>query len=130
MTKIKYKKCKSFREFKKIFRKYIRDFFIAYHKSPNRHSLCHPWFVWIEYDMKTLEEIKAFYASAICIQKKKSCFAEGHAIKHILQEIIANYGKEFKNGKLIGLNITDEDYYYIYEKDGKCTYDSCVGGLS
>lgn len=130
MTKIKYKKCKSFREFKKIYRKYIRDFFRAYRKAPNRHSFCHPWFVWIEYDMKTLEEIKTFYASAIRTQKNKSCFEKGHVIKHILQKIIANYGKEFKYGKLIGLNITDEDYYYIYEKDGKCRYDSCVGGLS
>jgi retron-type reverse transcriptase len=50
-------------------------------------------------------------------------------LKNIITEIIENYGKEFYYGTLIGLEITNEDYYYVYERFGKRTYDSCVGGL-
>jgi hypothetical protein len=50
-------------------------------------------------------------------------------LKGIIKEIIDNYGKEFYYGKLVGVELTNEDYYYIYERFDKRVYDSCVGGL-
>lgn len=50
-------------------------------------------------------------------------------LKEIINEIIENLGKEFYYGKLVGLEMTNEDYYYVYERFGKRTYDTCVGGL-
>jgi hypothetical protein len=54
---------------------------------------------------------------------------EHKTLKEIIKEVINNYGKEFYYGKLIGLELTNEDYYYVYERFGKRTYDTCVGGL-
>lgn len=55
--------------------------------------------------------------------------AEHKTLKEIIKEVINNYGDEFYYGKLIGLELTNEDYYYVYERFGKRTYDTCVGGL-
>ena len=54
---------------------------------------------------------------------------EHKTLKEIIKEVINNYGNEFYYGKLIGLELTNEDYYYVYERFGKRTYDTCVGGL-
>lgn len=54
---------------------------------------------------------------------------EHKTLKEIIKEVIDNYGNEFYYGKLIGLELTNEDYYYVYERFGKRTYDSCVGGF-
>jgi hypothetical protein len=50
-------------------------------------------------------------------------------LKEIIKEIIDNYGKEFYYGVLVGIELTNEDYYYIYERFDKRVYDTCVGGL-
>ena len=54
---------------------------------------------------------------------------EHKTLKEIIKEVINNYGEEFYYGKLIGLELTNEDYYYVYERFGKRVYDTCVGGL-
>ena len=54
---------------------------------------------------------------------------EHKTLKEIIKEVIDNYGNEFYYGKLIGLELTNEDYYYVYERLGKIVYDTCVGGL-
>ena len=50
-------------------------------------------------------------------------------LKEIIKEIIDNYNKDFYYGMLVGVELTNEDYYYVYERFDKRVYDSCVGGL-
>lgn len=54
---------------------------------------------------------------------------EHKTLKEIIKEIIDNYNKDFYYGALVGIELTNEDYYYIYERFDKRVYDSCVGGL-
>jgi hypothetical protein len=55
--------------------------------------------------------------------------ADHKTLKEIIKEIIDNYNKDFYYGVLVGIELTNEDYYYIYERFDKRVYDSCVGGL-
>jgi hypothetical protein len=55
--------------------------------------------------------------------------ADHKTLKEIIKEIIDNYNKDFYYGVLVGIELTNEDYYYIYERFDKRIYDSCVGGL-
>ena len=54
---------------------------------------------------------------------------EHKTLKEIIKEIIDNYNKDFYHGTLVGIELTNEDYYYVYEKFDMRVYDSCVGGL-
>lgn len=121
MSKIHRHKCKSLKEFNKIFRKYIkyfRDNYI-YHTY---------WNFWIWYDaigMEALQDLQP-YAEKLYAQNSPN-------FKHILQKIKDNYNWSFKhkNGYtyyLRGVEISNEDYYYIYiNEEGDKIYNSCVG---
>lgn len=49
--------------------------------------------------------------------------------RDIVDEVIENFGKEFSKGKLIGLEITEEDCYYIFDDNGDKKYISCCENL-
>lgn len=121
---IKYKKCKSWREFNKILRKYAK----RYYKTRRQFGRCTldcPWWIWVEYDIDTYTELQSLYKY---YSSHKHRFWTN--LNEFIKKAIDNYGKEGKYGKLIGLNVTNEDYYYIYSKDGKIVYDTCVSGLA
>lgn len=49
--------------------------------------------------------------------------------RNIVDAVIENFGKEFSKGILIGLEITEEDSYYLFDNNGTRCSDSCSGGL-
>lgn len=118
MNKIHRKECKSLKEFDKIFRKYLKYF-------KNNHIYHTYWYTWIWINFIGLEKIKELIPYAL----NKNC----PNLKCIINEVINNYNWSFKhrNGKtyyLQGINISNDDYYYIYvAEDGDVYYSSCVG---
>lgn len=123
--------CKSYKEFCKIERKYIHWFFNKKYKKAHYEQLNRLWFVWIEYQFLSLEEIEKFYKyiSQPYIKGRRNK-QHNKTLKRIIGAVIDNYSKEFKNGKLIGFSITNEDYYYIYQnKNGKRIYDTCCSKI-
>lgn len=124
---LKRRKCKSYKEFCKIERKYIKylDYFRCPHWFQFRKRLQSLYYIWIEYEFTDLDELKQ-------LQKRiNRPFSKTHkTFVHIVNEAVEHFGKEFKNGKLTGISITNEDYYWIYTKpDGKRLFGSCVGRL-
>ena len=114
MAKIKRHKCKSFRELKKIGRKYLRYFCKKDWEVMQSISYC-------AIGEKALREL----------QQHNDYFSCG-----IVQEVIDNLGYKATRGcneyRLIGLEITLEDNYYIFEEVTGVhrVYLSCVGKLS
>ena len=78
------------------------------------------WMPKVSYELLTRDELKGLLLNENI---------DDGTLKLILTEIINNYGKEFYYGKLIGIELTNEDYYYVYERFGKRVYDTCVNGL-
>lgn len=113
MAKIKRHKCKSFRELKKIGRKYWK-------------YLCKDWFILssISYCAIGEEALRE-------LQQHNDYISCG-----TVQEVIDNLGYRAIRGydeyRLIGLEITLEDNYYIFEEITGVhrLYLSCVGKLS
>lgn len=120
MPKIKRKLCKSYREFNKILRKYSKYLTKLSYLSHERFNIF--WLLWIQYYAIGLEELNEL--------KKSKQYRTERVLREIVNEVIDNYGKEFRQGKLIGFNETNEDYYYVYERsDGSRRCGSCCGGL-
>lgn len=118
--KIKTKHCcKDLKEFKKIFRKYYKDYFRKYHK---RNDFLKIWLsVTIPYEDLETPYFKQF-------SKDKD------SLEYTRKVILDNkdYSKKIDDEVyyLKGLEITDEDFYFIFESgNGKKHYDSCVWGL-
>jgi hypothetical protein len=125
---LKRRVCKSYKEFKKIERKYEKyfNFWNCKHWEQFRWKLNNIWFIWIEYRIDTLDELK------LILKQLNKPFVRNQELvfKNLLNQVIKNYGNEYLVGKLIGLSVTNEDYYYIYENaDGKRTYSTCVAKL-
>lgn len=116
MAKIKRHECKSLKEFNKIIRKYIKYF-------RNRYIYDTYWYTWIWIDVIGKDEIKSLSSY---IEKRIN-------LRCIVDTILNNYdwSFEYKNGKIYylrGVEISNEDYYYIYvAEDGDKIYSSCVG---
>lgn len=124
---IKFRECKTYREFTKIIRKYYKTW-LNKRRIYGKCTLEYPWWIWLEYDILSIDELKKlqkslnypFYTSGFL----------NKSLKRIVNDVIDNYGKDFSHGKLVGLQITNEDYYYIYKKeDGYMTLDSCVSKI-
>ena len=77
------------------------------------------WMPKVDYIITDIDELRFL---------KKRVVGE-KTLSKIIQQTIDNIGKEFYYGTLIGLELTNEDYYYIYERFGKRVYDTCVNGL-
>lgn len=125
--------CKSYREFRKIERKYGGYFFNLKYQKAHYEHLNRLWFVWIEYEFRTLEELEKFYKYVSRpFHKRKRNYLTKHRklLSKLIKKVIDNYGKEYKYGTLVGFSITNEDYYYIYQnKNGKCIYDTCCSKI-
>ena len=125
---IKRRKCKSYKEFCKIERKYIKyfDAWRCKHWKQFYQRLRCLYYVWIEYEFTDLDELKRFqkYVNRPFSKTDKN-------LRGIVNKAVDNFGKEFKNGrKLTGISITNEDYYWIYTNpDGTRLFGSYVGRL-
>lgn len=124
---IKFRECNSFHEFTKIFRKYY-NLWENKKRISGKNSMEYPLWIWLEYNILSIDDLKklqkslnySFYTSRFL----------NKSLKRIVNDVIDNYGKDFSKGKLVGLQITNEDYYYIYQKeDGRKTLDSCVSEI-
>lgn len=66
-------------------------------------------------------------------EKKLLEVLENEEISQVLQaiiiDVISNIGKQTESGKLIGIQITEEDAYYILDDYGTYNFVSCVGGI-
>ena len=127
--KIKSRQCRSLREFTKINRKYARH---AFRKG------MWVWYVWLTYDIIGLDALNDPYFMRVC--------SRDNNLRIIRDEVIANYGRTpamadrdfdvlginmIPDYRLVGVSITNEDYYYILQDDnGHTQYFSCVGGLN
>lgn len=115
--KIKRHNCKSIKEFNKIYRKYSKYFNSKWDYQKYDYT-------WISY--KAVH--KDLYSKSLDHKAKSSA-----NLKYILRECRENYGFEFihRNGKtykFVGVEITNEDYYYVFESsDGDHLSSSCVG---
>lgn len=126
--KIKKRNCRSLREFTKINRKYA----------------CHAlrkgmwsWYVWLTYDIIGLDAMNDPCFVRVC--------SRDNNLRIIRDEVVADYGRVFTitdrrfdclgvvkttDYRLVGIKITNEDYYYILQDDnGHREYCSCVAGL-
>lgn len=50
-------------------------------------------------------------------------------LQAIINDVICHYGKQTESGELIGIQITEEDAYYILNDNGTYHYSSCVGSI-
>lgn len=120
------KVCKSWREFNKILRKYIprlygtKNSIIRFRKWRKTH------YCWICYRVTTIEQAQDLLKR---VKYKVN-------LPQILREFIRNngelvYGSHY-DGKFIGIEITDEDYYYIIYDNvkNKTMFESCAGSLN
>lgn len=66
-------------------------------------------------------------------EKKLLEVLENEEISQVLQaiiiDVISNIGKQTESGKLIGIQITEEDAYYILDDYGTYNFVSCVGEI-
>ena len=91
--------CKSYREFRKIERKYSGYFFNLKYRKAHYEHLNRLWFVWIEYQFLTLEELEKFYkyVSRPFHKRKRNYLTEHRKLlPKLIKEVIDNYGKECK----------------------------------
>jgi len=114
MMKIKCNhKCKSLRELEKIVRKYAK--FVPLKM----------WYSWgIYYDVYE-DELKS--EKFIKYASKRTNLEDIR--KEALEYIKNNYSTIFKEEeyKLIGIKITNEDYYWLFSNETKVLLKSCVG---
>lgn len=128
MSKLKHRACKSFKEFRKIERKYTKKLFGIRHN----HNYQNHWYTWIWYDAIGLDALNDIYLNNFA-NKQASL---GHTnLKQILQEARDNFNWSYIDRKnvtwyLRGVEISNEDYYWIYISDNeKKSYSSCVGSF-
>ena len=129
-----------------------------YTENPNEMTICHNFAEYLEaldkywkYRNEMLEK-KQHYISRFKYVEQPDCSGQEHylfeyniigkenlqetlehdeifgVIKQIIEDVISNLGKQTESGKLIGIQITEEDIYYILDDNGTY-YDSCVGGI-
>ena len=125
---LKRRICKSYREFCKIERKYGKyfDYWQCKHWKQFRRRLNNLYFIWISYRIDTLDELKQIQKSFNNPFKK----TKEYTFKRLINIVIENYGNIYKRGTLIGLEITNEDFYWIYkDQNGKRIYSTCVARL-
>ena len=118
--KIKNKNCKDLKEFKKIFRKYHKNYFRKYHK---RNDFLR---IWISIDIPCKDLNKPYF---------KKFTKNIDTLETIRKDMLnnKNYCKKINDEDyyLKGLEITDEDFYFIFEsKTGEKSYESCICNLT
>jgi len=116
------KHCKSYKEFRKILRKYWK----RHHRRRNPRDV---WNMdWVVYDIMDAETAMAV---------KKKCEKHGGNLPIFLDEMVGMLGHRVRldyhdvTGVVIGLEITNCDDYFIVKRDddGGITYQSCVGHI-
>ena len=129
MSKLKYKACKNIKEFNKICRKYTKKFFGL--RGKGKYNYSHHWYTWVWVDIvgeqPLFDDEITNYANRLA--------KKGHTnLQHILKTVRENYGWSYVETLdnltyyLRGIQISNEDYYYVYVNDyGKRRYSSCVG---
>ena len=89
---IKYRKCKSYHEFTKIFRKYY-NLWENKRRIYGKYSMECPWWIWLEYDILSIDDLKKLQKSL-----NYSFYTSGFlnkSLKRIVNDVIDNYGKDF-----------------------------------
>lgn len=123
MSKIKRKSCKSLKEFNKIERKYTHKFFGNVPMSNyNYHTY---WYTWIWYDVIGLDALYSLYLNRYAKRRTNLSLILDTVKKHYDWSFVDKSGIKYY---LKGIEISNEDYYYIYISDnGDKKYSSCVG---
>lgn len=119
------KQAKTYREFRKIVRKYTMRRYRKYYAY--RTKFDYYWLMneFVFYDIVGLDALKAFK-----LKNKPT-------LMRIISKCVDNYGRKVQLhnstrevATLVGIELSPCDYYYILEKeDGSKVYDSCVGPL-
>jgi hypothetical protein len=115
-------KCKSYRELKKVIRKYGLRMYKRNHRSF--------WCPWCDYTIYDKEEANKILNNILSRKHLMHYIGYGNFIR-ILKEFVKDYHKECRgmsgeSGILYGINITNEDYYYVIKrKDKSMVYESC-----
>ena len=120
------KQAKTYREFRKIVRKYTMRRYRKYYAY--RTKIDYYWLMseFVFYDIVGLDALRAFK-----VKNKPT-------LMRIIAECIENYGRKVRIhsqkedvGTLVGIELSPCDYYHIIEReDGSKVYDSCVGPLN
>lgn len=131
MSKLKHKACSSFKEFRKIERKYTRKFFNC-HSSKGKYNYRNHWYTWIWYDAIGMDSLNDDYLNRFADYQALQGYTN---LKQILQEARDNFNWSYTDKEgivryLKGVEISNEDFYWIYiSEDGKKSYSSCVGAF-
>lgn len=114
-SSLRKRKCKSFKEFCKIKRKYSKYFCFwqGNQWQQFRWRLNNLWFTWIEYHITSIDELYAFQK---WLNKPFNRLYDNTFLS-VINKTIENYGKTYKYGKLIGVSVTNEDFYWIFENE-------------
>lgn len=83
-------------------------------------SAYYTWMPQVSYKLLTRESLRDLLLSQYNLDS---------VLKLIIVEVLNNYNREYSKGKLIGIELTNEDYYYIFEKEGKMIFETCVSRL-
>lgn len=118
----------SWRLFRKIVRKYTMKRYRKYYAF--RHKMDYYFLMneFVFYDIIGLDALKEFAKT----------HHERYVRDEILRDAIEYYGKtvmttckDGKLGKVVGLEVSPcDDYWIIEHEDGRKTYESCVGRLN
>lgn len=83
-------------------------------------SACYNWMPQVSYKLLTRESLRDLLLSQYKLDS---------VLKLIIVEVLNNYNIEYTKGKLIGIELTNEDYYYVFEKENQLIFETCVGKL-
>ena len=111
--------CKTLKEFDKICRKYGK---FAYTRK-------HYWYTWYLHYRAFEEQLKSEVFIKYCSKYKNLSLIREEA----LQSIEQGYSFEHKDGsiyKLVGIEITNEDYYWLFYNGQEYFAFTCVGGVT
>ena len=151
MSRFRYKECKNLREFNKIIRKYGKyklPVGYKYRRTKRKKMKSHKFkkeirlHEWLSVKFIGLDALN----SNELIRESQKTFTINdpeHGVRvvqsnliHVRKNAIEHYGEiltrkgDLAKWKFVGIEITNKDYYYIYEKEdepNKFFYSSCVG---
>lgn len=129
---MRVKTTNTYKEFCKIQRKYWRRHYPWYDRERKYHKPKYPangiLNIWVRFVVDSVEKANEVLR----------CHKEDGNTAEIMTTFIKYFGqpcklwhcgtKDYEIVTLVAIEITNEDLYYVYEhKDGRRTYDTCVG---
>ena len=154
--RFRYRECKTLKEFHKIIRKYIKytvgtGYQYRRTKSAGRKYHKFRWenkkYVWLSVKFIGLDAInspelkkESLKRFDVFDHRSGKMITVDSNLKHIIKDAKEHYGEIFTDKrdenikwKFVGIEITNEDYYYVYQRvdnPEKYFFSTCVGSYN